>query len=237
MIALGFGQQRSEGRLGLHLSNLPWQHQREQEGEGESCRHPAHGRIETKGCQQHSTEKETHPLEGVLGTREDGHPLEQLLLPLLLIIRCFRHHRLDGTFGAHLVEVFGDAADGLGRHHINDAQQLGPTGCDRHQHQQRKDLQQRAHPESEAQPVTGPDPTAIKVGDHPEELVEEKQGGNLQGGVAELVEMEHHQHPQRTIGEREGPVVGGDDAVLLQGGELHASSSTTWQVRSAMREL
>ena len=51
------------------------------------------------------------------------------------------------------------------------------------------------------------------------------------------MKVEHHQHPQGAIGEREGPVVGGDDAVLLQGGELHASSPTTWQTRSAMRQL
>ena len=113
----------------------------------------------------------------------------------------------------------------------------GPAGGDGHQHQQREDLQQRSNPEGQPQAVSGPDPTAIEVRHHPEELVEEEQKGDLEGGVAELAEMEHHQHPQGTIGEREGPVIGGDDAVLLQGGELPASSSTTWQVRSAMRQL
>ena len=80
--------------------------------------------------------KKTHTLQGVLGAREDRHPLEQLLLPLLLIIRCFWHHRLDGALGTHLVEIFGDATDGLSRHHVDHAQQLRPPGCDRDQHQQ-----------------------------------------------------------------------------------------------------
>ena len=234
---MGFGEQRRKGRLGLHLSDLPGQHQREQEGQGQTCRHPAHGSIEAKGSEQHPTEEEAHTLEGVLGSREDRHPLEQLLLPLLLILRRFRNHRLDGTLGAHLVEIFGDAADGLSGHHIDHAQQFRPTGGDGHQHQQRKNLQQRSHPEGEPKPVAGTDPTAVQVGEHPKQLIKEKQERDLEGGVAELMEVEHHQHPQGPIGEREGPVVGGDNAVLLQRGELHPSRPTTWQVRSAMRQL
>ena len=172
--------------------------------------------MKPKAASSTPPQEETNALESVLGSRQDRHPFEQLLLPLLLIIRSFRHHRFDGALGTHLVEIFGDATDRLSHHHVNHAEQLRPTCRDGHQHQQRKDLQQRAHPEGEPKPVAGADPTAVEVGDHPEELVKEKQKGDLEGCVAELVEMEHHQHPQGTVGEGEGPVVGGDDAVLLE---------------------
>ena len=150
-----------------------------------------------------------------------------MLFAPLSIIRGLRNHGFDGALGAHLVEVLGNPTDRLSGHHVNHAQQLRPAGCHRNQHHQRKDLQQRSNPEGEPQAVARTDPTAIQVRDHPEELIKEKQEGDLEGGVAELVEMEHHQHPQRTIGERERPVVGGHNSVLLQSGELHASSPTT----------
>ena len=160
-----------------------------------------------------------------------------MLLPLLLVIWGFGHHGFDGALGAHLVEVLGDATDRLGHHHVEHAEQLRPAGCHGNQHHQRQDLQQGAGPEGQPQAITRTDPAAIEVGENTKELIEEEEKSNLKRAVAELVEVEHHQHAQGAIGEGEGPVVGGNDAVLLQRRELHGSSATTWQARSAMRQL
>jgi hypothetical protein len=70
-----------------------------------------------------------------------------------------------------------------------------------------------------AQPETGSQPAPIEVGEDPEELIEQKQAGNLKAGKAELVEMEQHQHAQSAIAQGESPVGAGDHHVLLQGRE------------------
>jgi hypothetical protein len=85
--------------------------------------------------QQQTTEEETHPLEGILGTREDRHPLKQLAFPLAVILRGFGHHGLDGALGAHLVEILRDATDRLGHHDIGHTPPFWPGISYRHQHQ------------------------------------------------------------------------------------------------------
>ena len=223
----------------LHLADLGWQHQGAEQGHKQPRRHGGHGARKTQGRQQHATEKEAHPLEGIFGAGEDGHPLEQLVLALALVVWAVGHHRFDGAFGTHLVEVLGDATEGLGGHHVEHRGELGPAFGNRHQHQQGHDLQHQPRPEGEPQAKAGAQPAAGQVGDNAEKLVEHKQQGDLQAGVAELVEVEHHQHAQGAIGEGEGPIGGRHHHVLLQRRELarHGAWCTTWLTRSAMREL
>lgn len=57
-------------------------------------------------------------------------------------------------------------------------------------------------------------PTANQVGNHPKKLIEQKQCRDLQRAVAKRMEMQHHQHAQRAIGEGESPVVASDQQVL-----------------------
>ena len=101
-------EQGGKGRLRLHLSDLTWQHQGQQEGQGQPRCHPTHGSVETKGGEQHAAQKEADSLQRVLGSREDRNPLEQLLFAPLSIIRGLRNHGFDGALGAHLVEVLGN---------------------------------------------------------------------------------------------------------------------------------
>ena len=48
------------------------------------------------------------------------------------------------------------------------------------------------------------------------EFIKQKQQGDLQRAVPQLVEMQHHQHTQGTIGQGEGPIVGRHQQVLAQ---------------------
>ena len=229
--AFAAGEKGAEAGFALHPPEIGGQHQGEQEGEHKARGHCGDSPAEAERRQQDAAEEEAHTLEGVLGTGEDRHPAEQLVVVGLLVTAasarrpialCCGQRRLDGALGAHLVEVLGDAAQGLGRHHVAHRQQLRPAGGHRHQHQQGQDLQEGAGPQGEAQSEARRQPAAGEVGDDAEELVEEKQEGDLEAGVAELVEMEHHQHAQGAIGEGEGPVVGRHHPVLLQRRQLRA---------------
>lgn len=113
--------------------------------------------------------------------------------------RGVRNNCLDRALGTRLVEILGDATDGLRCHHIDDAEQPWPAGGHRHQHQQGPDLHQRARPECEAKPIASSDPTTIQIGENPEELIEEKEEDDLESGIAELVKMKHHQPAKRAI--------------------------------------
>ena len=52
----------------------------------------------------------------------------------------------------------------------------------------------------------GGDPASDTVGDDPEHLVEEEQEGDGQGAVPQVVEVQHHQHVDGAVGEREAPI-------------------------------
>ena len=58
------------------------------------------------------------------------------------------------------------------------------------------------------------EPAADEVRDDAEELVEEEEERELDRRVAELVEVQQHQHPQRAVGERERPVGGRHEGVV-----------------------
>ena len=50
------------------------------------------------------------------------------------------------------------------------------------------------------------DPSAEEIRDDPEELVEQKQKRNRNAALAELIKMQHDEHPQRAVGDREAPI-------------------------------
>ena len=59
-----------------------------------------------------------------------------------------------------------------------------------------------------------PQPATYQVGKHAKKFVEDKQQRNIQRAVAQIVKMQYHQHAQRTVGERKGPVIGRYEQVL-----------------------
>src|ERR1700716_2508284 len=62
--------------------------------------------------------------------------------------------------------------------------------------------------EHEREPQTSArgQPAADKIRDDAKELVQEKQKRELDRRVAELIEVQEHQHAQRAVGQRERPV-------------------------------
>jgi hypothetical protein len=89
---------------------------------------------------------------------------------------------------------------------------------------------QERHPHAEARR----DPPAEQVGDDAEQLVEQEQERELDRRVAEAVEVQQHQHPQRAVGQRERPVGGGHDDVVAH--RAHGQrTAPTLRASSAMR--
>ena len=74
------------------------------------------------------------------------------------------------------------------------------------QHQQREDLQGQPAVQRDLHAGSRGDPSAEEIRDDPKELVEQKQERDGNTVVAELVEMQDDQHPQRAVGDREAPV-------------------------------
>ena len=102
---------------------------------------------------------------------------------------------------------------------------------------ERDHLQRQAEHEREPQARARGQPAADQVGDDAEELVEQKQERELDRRVAELVEMQQHQHAQRAVGERERPVGGGDDGVVADADHAQrvTTSAPTFCASSIMR--
>ena len=63
-------------------------------------------------------------------------------------------------------------------------------------------------------------PAAAEIGDDAGELVEQEQEGERERRVAELEEMQQHQHAQRAVDQGEAPVGGGDDQVVACAGAI-----------------
>ncbi|EJT85746.1 hypothetical protein PPS11_03300 [Pseudomonas putida S11] len=120
------------------------------------------------------------------------------------------HQQLDGALGTHLVQVLGDAGQRLGRHHPRHCQ----PGCWHREHQQGQHLHAQADVHGAVEPQAGAEVAAHQVGDHAEHFIEQEQRRDLQRRVAQRMEMQYHQHAQRTVGEGEGPVVAGNQQVL-----------------------
>jgi len=160
-----------------------------------------HGALEADHREQETAEEETDAFEGVLRSGQYCHPLEQ---------RGFRvlwHDQLDRALGTHLGQVLGDPGERLGGHDVGNDQ---PAFRGEPEHAEREDLDRESGEEGGLEAELGGDPAADEVGDDAEDLVEEEEGGNFEGAIAELVEVEQHQHPAGAVGQRVGPVGAGD---------------------------
>ncbi len=79
-------------------------------------------------------------------------------------------------------------------------------------------------------------PAAAQIGDDAGEFVEQEQESEREGRVAELEEMQQHQHAQRAVDQGEAPVGRRDDQVMSRRRCHHASASITMLARSTMRQ-
>lgn len=97
-----------------------------------------------------------------------------------------RYQELDGTLGAHLVQVLGDTGQRLGSHHPRHRQ----PGRRNREHQQGQHLHAQADVHGAIEPQTGAEVAAHQVGDHAENFVEQEQRGDLQRRVAQRMEVQ-----------------------------------------------
>src|SRR3546814_1312860 len=101
------------------------------------------------------------------------------------------------------------------------------------QHRQGHHLQGQADVHRAVESDVRAEPTANEVRDYPEDLVEKEQHGDLQRAVSELVEMQHHQHPQGAVGQGKSPVIARDQQVLAH--VRSRSEEHTSELQSLMR--
>ena len=169
-----------------------------------------HRRLKAGHREQQPAEEETDPLERVLGSGQDRDPAVERRLRAL---RPGRHDQLDGALGAHLGQVLGDPRERLCRHHERHHQ---PGRRRQAEHRQGDDLHPEAHEQGRLQPEPRGQPAADEVRDDPEGLVEQEQGRDLEGRVAEVVEVEEDEDPAGAVGQRVGPVRAGDEHVVAE---------------------
>ena len=80
-------------------------------------------------------------------------------------------------------------------------------------------------------------PAAAQVGDDAGELVEQEQERQRERRVAELEEVQQHQHAQRAVDQGEAPVGGRDDQVVARAPAVIAlPAAITILARSTMRQ-
>ncbi len=154
-------------------------------------------------------EQESDPLHRVLRAGEQGDPAEESA-------RLRRGEQLHRRFRRHLGEVLGDPARALDDHHVGDRDRDRPAGIEPGQRDEGRDLQAEPGIERRGQPEPRRDPAGGQVGDHAGDLVEHEEIGELHRREAQRVEVQQDQHPERAVGEHEGPVGRGDGDV---GGE------------------
>ena len=171
--------------------------------------------------QQQPADEEAGTLQGILRSGQHGDPLEQTGVVSL------RHEHLDRALRAHLREVLRDARERLAAHHVGDGRPPRSSSAIQEREQpKRDDLKHQPKNEREPHARSRREPPADEVRDDAEELVEQEQERELDGRVAELVEMQQDEHPERAVGERERPVRGGDDRVVAD-----ADASARWPRR------
>ena len=99
-----------------------------------------------------------------------------------------------------------------------------------------QDLRREAHGQHARDAEARGQPAADQVGDDARRLVEQEQEGQREGRIAELEEVQQHQHAQRAVGQGEAPVGGRDDGVVAGAGRHQMPASRMWQARSTMRQ-
>ncbi len=80
------------------------------------------------------------------------------------------------------------------------------------------ELGAEADEERGLQPEAGADVAAEEIGDDAEDFVEDEQRSHRKRGVAEVVEVEQHQHAGGAVGNGIGPVGRGNQDVVAQTG-------------------
>ena len=188
--------------------------------------HRPQGAVVVDPRQQGRAEEEADALQRVLRAGEDGHHPEQ---------RAVAGHGLHGALGAHLGEVLGHARQRLHGHHERHRQPPLPRRAFEGERGQRHDLQPQAGHERAVQAAPGTDPAAEQVREDAHELVGEEQEGDGHRRVAELVEVQQHQHAQRAVGEGEHPVARRHQDVVAELHDAGSSEAATLAASSAMR--
>ncbi len=151
------------------------------------------------GRQQRRAEQEAEALHRVLRAGQHRHPAEQ---PAPARGR----QQLDRGLRGHLGQVLGHARNALHAHHEGDRGRHRPARIELRQRQERGNLQRQPGIECRCQPEARRDPARAEIGGHARQLVEQEEIGELHRAEAQRVEMQQHQHPQRAVGEHEGPI-------------------------------
>ena len=98
--------------------------------------------------------------------------------------------------GAHLGEILRHPRERLRTHHVGHRHPLDPARLVQGEDHQRDDLQAQPGEQGLVETAASPDPTTEQVGHDPHELIEQEQEGERHRRVAEVVEVQEHQHPK-----------------------------------------
>ena len=174
-------------------------------------------------------QKKPDALHGILGPGEPGDPAEQLAGAT------FRR-RLDRGFRGRLGDIFRHARDPLRGDDPRDRKGCAPGGIERREEQQAGDLQGQAGHQHARDAEARGEPAAAEIGEDAGGLVEQKQERQHERRVAEAVEMQQHQHPQRAVRQGEAPVARGHNRIIAHRLTSDSSSRMTRLARSTMRQ-
>ena len=174
-------------------SRTPARTQAEQSG------HQPERRTEPDELQQGAADEEANALHGVLRAGEPGDPAEQLPSALL-------RRRLDRGFRGGLGQVLGDTGDALRGHHPGDRAVAPQAGSSADSISRPPICSASPMREHARNAEARRQPAAAEIGEDARRLVEQEQERQRERRVAELVEMQQHQHPKGAVGEGEAPV-------------------------------
>ena len=82
-------------------------------------------------------------------------------------------------------------------------------------------------------------PAAADVGEDARGLIQQEQEGQHERRVAEAIEVQQHQHPDRAVGDGEQEIGAGDDRVVADAGvgaDIRHLAAMTMLARSTMRQ-
>ena len=177
--------------------------------EGDRGAHPQQRAAEAGQGEEHAAGEEADALERVLAAGEERDPAKQRA-PLV------RHEHLERALGAHLGQILatpGRAWTPIAQGTESAGGQSGRISAQA----ERQHLQREPPGEGQLHPEARRGIPAEQVGEDAEELVEQEERRELERRVAQRVKVQQHQHAQRAVSEREGPVGGGDDGVVAEG--------------------
>ena len=175
--------------------------------------------LEVEHRQQQAAEEKADALEGILRPGKDRHPAVERRRGI------FGDDQLDRALRTHLRHVLGDAAQGLRDHDPGDDQ---PALRCEGEHRQRRELRAEADEERGLEAEAGADVAAEEIGDDAKDFVEDEQRSHRERRVAEVVEVEQHQHAGGAVGNGIGPVGRGNQNVVAQAGPRGIVAGCGW---------